>query len=360
MAAACPTWTRDLDGAADCVDDCATDPDKLAPGECGCGVADVDSDADKVLDCLDGCPSVFDPEQLDEDADGVGDVCDNCLAFANADQADADEDGLGDPCSCTISYEACIGGMAGDYPCENVELKSTLPLPTWGARSASDVWSWVDPVEGREYALLGLNVGLAIVDVTNPYCPQDVALVPSHTVSSRSAWRDVETYADHAFIGCEAFGHGMQVVDLTRVRAFYDPARKEEGPLVLDEDVLYEGFSHSHTVTIDVESGLLTANGTDTCGTGLHFVDISDPSKPTFAGCYTDSGYVHDAQCTGLRGARHQLRRHAPCAWPPTPSNSRSPSSTRRIPRNPFESRRSDTERPSGCVGATASPTRAG
>jgi hypothetical protein len=36
----------------DCNDGCDSDPLKIAPGTCGCGVADVDSDGDELLDCL--------------------------------------------------------------------------------------------------------------------------------------------------------------------------------------------------------------------------------------------------------------------------------------------------------------------
>src|SRR5687767_6357644 len=39
------------------VDLCPDDPVKTAPGECGCGVADSDSDEDGTLDCNDGCAS---------------------------------------------------------------------------------------------------------------------------------------------------------------------------------------------------------------------------------------------------------------------------------------------------------------
>ena len=35
---------------------------------------------------------------------------------------------------------------------------------------------------------------------------------------------------------------------------------------------------------------------------GLHAVDVSDPLNPTFAGCFGDDGYVHDAQCTIYTG----------------------------------------------------------
>ncbi len=38
------------------VDQCPDDPTKINPGQCGCGVPDVDSDEDGVPDCLDACP----------------------------------------------------------------------------------------------------------------------------------------------------------------------------------------------------------------------------------------------------------------------------------------------------------------
>jgi hypothetical protein len=40
-------------GAHDC---CLDDPDKTAPGMCGCGIADADADGDGTADCVDGCP----------------------------------------------------------------------------------------------------------------------------------------------------------------------------------------------------------------------------------------------------------------------------------------------------------------
>ncbi len=42
----------DGDGSIDECDGCPTDPAKIDPGVCGCGVADTDSDGDGILDCL--------------------------------------------------------------------------------------------------------------------------------------------------------------------------------------------------------------------------------------------------------------------------------------------------------------------
>lgn len=58
-----------------CGDDCASDPAKLDPGICGCGVSDADSDFDGVFDCDDQCLG-FD-DTIDENGDDIPD----CLQF---------------------------------------------------------------------------------------------------------------------------------------------------------------------------------------------------------------------------------------------------------------------------------------
>lgn len=86
-------------------DGCPGDINKTDPGVCGCGVPDVDSDSDGVLDCLDQCPGGADT--LDSDGDGTADFCDNCPldgpppdddidndGICNSDDTDADGDGI--------------------------------------------------------------------------------------------------------------------------------------------------------------------------------------------------------------------------------------------------------------------------
>jgi uncharacterized lipoprotein YddW (UPF0748 family) len=67
----------DGDGTADCIDQCPSDPNKTAPGICGCGAADADMDMDGVPDCIDNCPRWTNPDQRDSDGDGIGDACDD-------------------------------------------------------------------------------------------------------------------------------------------------------------------------------------------------------------------------------------------------------------------------------------------
>jgi uncharacterized protein (TIGR03382 family) len=99
----------DSDGVSDSFDGCPNDANKIAPGQCGCGVADTDGDGDGALDCLDGCPADHNKTlpgrcgcgaaETDTDGDGVPDCADNCPNSPNADQADANGDGLGDACA---------------------------------------------------------------------------------------------------------------------------------------------------------------------------------------------------------------------------------------------------------------------
>jgi len=83
-----PDTDTDGDGAADCIDGCPNDPDKIDPGHCGCGISDADTDGDTVPDCDDECP--FDSAKsvpgvcgcgspdTDTDADDTPDCIDGC------------------------------------------------------------------------------------------------------------------------------------------------------------------------------------------------------------------------------------------------------------------------------------------
>ena len=53
---------QDSDGDLTCDvnDGCPNDYNKIAPGACGCGVPDEDSDADTIADCIDTCPLAVD------------------------------------------------------------------------------------------------------------------------------------------------------------------------------------------------------------------------------------------------------------------------------------------------------------
>ena len=103
----------DGDGVPDVQDGCPEDPNKTEPGECGCGVDDIDADADGVMDCNDSCLNTPNGEtvntdgcsssQIDSDNDGVVDSEDTCPGYN--DNIDVDGDLIPDGCDDLIDSD---------------------------------------------------------------------------------------------------------------------------------------------------------------------------------------------------------------------------------------------------------------
>lgn len=181
----------------------------------------------------------------------------------------------------------CTNGYAGTYPCSNMDLVAFVPLSEIGGGSnTSDIWGWVSPVTGKEYALVGVNNGTAFLDISVPTAPVYLGMLPTHTVNS--LWRDIETFNNYCFIVSEANNHGLQVFDLMQLDNVTNP------PVAFEETEHYNGFGHCHTLNIDVQTGYCYCNGTNTYEGGLHIVDINDPLNPTLAGGFSLDGYTHD------------------------------------------------------------------
>ena len=214
----------------------------------------------------------------------------------------------------------CTDGQAEGFACSAVDLLAFLPLSELGippgatglSSGVTDVWGWTDPETRQEYALIGRAGGAAVVDVTDPSAPFYVGLLAIEDGSAQ----DIKVYADHAFfIG--AGNTGMPVFDLRRLRGV------RELPIHLQADARYDGIAAAHNLVIDTQSGFAypvgATGGGDTCGGGLHMIDIRDPVSPTFVGCYTDTegliwaGRTHDAQCVEYSGPDEDFRGRQIC-----------------------------------------------
>jgi choice-of-anchor B domain-containing protein len=219
----------------------------------------------------------------------------------------------------------CRNGLAGEYPCDNVNLLGHLTLAEIGAKNETEIgndsWGWTDRRTKREYAIVGRSDGTAFVEITNPRKPRFVADLPTQVDSERDAWRDIKVYRDHAFVVAEHFNHGMQVFDLERLRDI----RRSEEPKTVAADTVYTGVSNTHNLDINTDSGFAYLVGTNTCSNGtesggLHMVDIRRPQSPKFAGCATAelpaapvNNYVHDSQCVNYRGPDRDYRGREIC-----------------------------------------------
>ena len=153
----------------------------------------------------------------------------------------------------SASFVPCEGGMAGEYECSNVDQLAFVSLADLGAgpeAGGNDIWGWTDPETGHEIAIMGTSDGTSFIDVTNPREPAVLGRLETHTTSS--LWRDIKVYSDHAFIGAEASGHGVQVFDLTSLREFYGKDARGKDARVLTEVAHYDEFGNSHNLAINV------------------------------------------------------------------------------------------------------------
>jgi len=207
-------------------------------------------------------------------------------------------------------HTPCVDGMAGIYPCSNIDLLAFVPKSEFSASTTNSLWGWTDPDSNIEYALIGANNGIAFYDLSTPDQPRYLGKLPTTAGTGSSIWRDVRVYQNHAFVVSDANpGHGMQVFDLTRLRDV-------KTPQTFTEDGHYSDFGSSHTISINEHTGYASVAGADiTCPGdlghgGLQIIDIQNPTSPAFVGCVNDAGYTHESQCYVYSGpdTEHQGR----------------------------------------------------
>jgi choice-of-anchor B domain-containing protein len=225
------------------------------------------------------------------------------------------------PVSGPLSDVPCVDGMAGPFPCDGVDLLAFVPQQDFNGAGVSDIWGWTDPENGDEYVILGKTNGVAFFRVTDPTAPVYLGELDNPGLV-QAIWHDIKVFENHAFIVSESEPHGMTVFDLTRLRGVTEPQE-------WTRDGWYRLHSAAHNVAINEDTGFAYIVGGNTgivvpdqCLSGLHMVDISTPTDPTFAGCYQRDGgpgtlartiggpaedlspaaYVHDTQCVIYEG----------------------------------------------------------
>jgi choice-of-anchor B domain-containing protein len=196
----------------------------------------------------------------------------------------------------------CVNGIADGYPCSGYDLLASIELKDLNLSNTAasdlignDSWGWTDATTNKEYALIGLNTGLSMVDISNPTKPIVLGFLPTETVNS--VWRDVKVYNNHAYVVSEAANHGMQIFDLTKLRAVVNP------PQIFSPDFAFKNFGSVHNIVINESNGYAYPVGTSRSGTykgGPLFINIQDPLKPREEGGFTN--YAHDAQVVTYNG----------------------------------------------------------
>jgi choice-of-anchor B domain-containing protein len=152
----------------------------------------------------------------------------------------------------------------------NFQYKGTL----------ANLWGYYDSINQKEYALVGVEYGLSIVDVTNPDNPKEVFFISSDT----SLWQEPKTWKQYVYMTNENGHKGLLIADLSNLPSSVNVVYWK------DENIYKAG--RSHTCFVD-ENGFLYLNGSQVKGGTMIFDLKPNPMNPTYLGVYNDY-YVHD------------------------------------------------------------------
>ncbi|MFT7156230.1 MAG: choice-of-anchor B domain-containing protein [Parvicella sp.] len=169
----------------------------------------------------------------------------------------------------------------------NMTEIGSLDLVTLHSSDASDIWGYVDTA-GDEYAIVGLNDGTSIVDISNPTNPIEVF----YEAGMNSIWRDIKTWGNYAYVTTEA-QNGLLIIDMTPLGAgstnlttsyYFGPTGNE--------------WQSAHNLYID-ENGIAYIFGANRDEGGTIMLDLTiDPMNPVEVGIQ-DTYYTHDGVTRG-------------------------------------------------------------
>ena len=159
----------------------------------------------------------------------------------------------------------------------NVTLLDQIDYP----QNTNDIWGWVDPDDGTEYALVGTVTGVSVVSLADPQNIVEVAFLPG----ANSTWRDIKTWGNYAYVTNETSG-GLMVIDLTGAPGNITATNWTPSAPGMD-------FTKAHNLYID-EFGYCYIAGANKNSGGMIILDVfSTPGSPQFVAA-APAVYAHD------------------------------------------------------------------
>jgi hypothetical protein len=149
----------------------------------------------------------------------------------------------------------------------NVERLSQWSRSGGGRSGYMDVWGYNAP-DGTEIAIIGMDGGVAFIDVTNPQLPVEVGFV-NMTFATH---RDMRTHGTYAYAVNENGGGGLAIIDLSNPKL----------PVLVKN--WEDAFDRAHNLHIaDGYAYVVGAQGAAGT-TSTNILDLSDPENPVKVG----------------------------------------------------------------------------
>lgn len=166
----------------------------------------------------------------------------------------------------------------------NINLVGQLTFP--GKGDLANLWGYVDEF-GNEYAVVGMEAGVSVVDISTPSAPTEVFFANG----VNTIWREIKVYGDKAYITNEG-GNGMMIIDLA-------PLPSSTALTVTNYTGSTYPFTTAHTLFID-ENGYCYVFGANNGVGGAIILDLNVPTTdPNYEVGRYNSYYLHDGMVRG-------------------------------------------------------------
>lgn len=210
----------------------------------------------------------------------------------------------------------CVGGFSAGFSCNNMSLLGRVPLsalPT-NSNSANDIWGHVDLNTMREYAIIGLQRGVAVVDVTDPENPTVVGSISGQSTT----WRDIKVYQffstsqqrwkAFAYAGADSVTEGLTIIDLNTLPLGIKLVRRTVEDAEA-HNVYISNVDYTTNTALPGAAALLHITGSENFGGSWRTYDLKNAELP--AASYqlngaTRSDYTHDASSVSIDDVRAQ------------------------------------------------------
>ncbi len=204
----------------------------------------------------------------------------------------------------------CVGNVSAGFPCQSVSLLSHLSFQDLAPTSTrgNDIWGFTDLNTNREYAFIGIENGVAILDVTDPVNPVQVGA----PTGSSTTWRDIEVYQvfdasaqrwrSYAYITADAVQDPLILLDLSGLPNavervdFTSDHRSAHTDYMLNADFTY-GISQTG------EAPVLGIAGSNLVNGNHRLYSLANPRAPALLSV-SGSGYAHDLTSFPIKDAR--------------------------------------------------------
>ena len=205
---------------------------------------------------------------------------------------------------------ACVGNVSATFPCQSVSLLSHMSFAdlTPTSTRGNDVWGFTDLNTGREYAFMGMENGVAVVDITDPQAPEQVG----GATGSNTTWRDIKVYQvfdstaqrwrAYAYATADAVPDPLLVLDLSglpngveRVN-FTSDFRAAHNEYILNADYSFGLAQTDQPVLLGIAGSNLNV--------GNHrLYSLANPRAPALLSV-SSAGYAHDLASFAVKDAR--------------------------------------------------------